>query len=41
MAHMGAEFKNPTRDFPIALLGGIAIVIVAYLSLVLQYYWLV
>ncbi|MEP0073176.1 MAG: L-methionine/branched-chain amino acid transporter [Marinomonas sp.] len=35
MAHMGAEFKNPTRDFPIALLGGITLVILAYLSLVL------
>ncbi|GAB3488344.1 L-methionine/branched-chain amino acid transporter [Marinomonas epiphytica] len=35
MAHMGAEFKNPNRDFPIALLGGIALVILAYLSLVL------
>jgi len=39
MAHMGAEFKNPTRDFPIALLGGIAIVILAYLSLVLLITW--
>ncbi|AEF55611.1 L-methionine/branched-chain amino acid transporter [Marinomonas posidonica] len=39
MAHMGAEFKNPTRDFPIALLGGIAIVILAYLSLVLLIAW--
>ena len=39
MAHMGAEFKNPTRDFPIALLGGIAIVIIAYLSLVLLIAW--
>ncbi|WP_446814091.1 L-methionine/branched-chain amino acid transporter [Marinomonas sp.] len=35
MAHMGAEFKNPARDFPIALLGGITLVILAYLSLVL------
>ena len=39
MAHMGAEFKNPTRDFPIALLGGITIVILAYLSLVLLIAW--
>ncbi|BFM51082.1 L-methionine/branched-chain amino acid transporter [Marinomonas sp. THO17] len=39
MAHMGAEFKNPTRDFPIALLGGISIVILAYLSLVLLIAW--
>lgn len=36
---MGAEFKNPTRDFPIALLGGITIVILAYLSLVLLIAW--
>lgn len=35
MAHMGAEFKNPARDFPIALLGGISIVVVLYLALVL------
>ncbi|OPX56386.1 L-methionine/branched-chain amino acid transporter [Oceanospirillum multiglobuliferum] len=35
MAHMGAEFKNPSRDFPIALLGGIAIVVGLYLALVL------
>ena len=35
MAHMGAEFKNPARDFPIALLGGISIVIALYLALVL------
>ncbi|ETI58437.1 L-methionine/branched-chain amino acid transporter [Marinomonas profundimaris] len=39
MAHMGAEFKNPTRDFPIALLGGIMIVILVYLSLVLLIAW--
>lgn len=39
MAHMGAEFKNPARDFPIALLGGITIVILAYLSLVLLIAW--
>lgn len=39
MAHMGAEFKKPTRDFPIALLGGIIIVILAYLSLVLLIAW--
>ena len=39
MAHMGAEFKNPTRDFPIALLGGITIVILSYLSLVLLIAW--
>ncbi|REG81287.1 L-methionine/branched-chain amino acid transporter [Marinomonas pollencensis] len=35
MAHMGAEFKNPARDFPIALLGGMFIVIALYLALVL------
>jgi amino acid efflux transporter len=35
MAHMGAEFKNPARDFPIALLGGMLIVIALYLALVL------
>ncbi|MGX9419100.1 L-methionine/branched-chain amino acid transporter [Vibrio sp. WJH972] len=39
MAHMGAEFKNPSRDFPIALLGGITLVILAYLSLVLLIAW--
>lgn len=39
MAHMGAEFKNPARDFPIALLGGMTIVILAYLSLVLLIAW--
>ncbi|MDB4837175.1 amino acid permease, partial [Marinomonas sp.] len=39
MAHMGAEFKNPARDFPIALLGGITLVILAYLSLVLLIAW--
>ncbi|MGJ8648067.1 MAG: L-methionine/branched-chain amino acid transporter [Marinomonas colpomeniae] len=39
MAHMGAEFKNPARDFPIALLGGMALVILAYLSLVLLIAW--
>ncbi|MBJ7539629.1 L-methionine/branched-chain amino acid transporter [Marinomonas transparens] len=35
MAHMGNEFKNPARDFPIALLGGIGIVVALYLTLVL------
>ena len=39
MAHMGAEFKNPARDFPIALLGGMTLVILAYLSLVLLIAW--
>ena len=39
MAHMGAEFKNPGRDFPIALLGGMTLVILAYLSLVLLIAW--
>ncbi|MCV2401261.1 L-methionine/branched-chain amino acid transporter [Marinomonas sp. C2222] len=39
MAHMGAEFKRPARDFPIALLGGITLVILAYLSLVLLIAW--
>lgn len=36
MAHMGAEFKNPKRDFPIALLGGIVIVVLLYLATVLM-----
>ncbi|RDL42654.1 L-methionine/branched-chain amino acid transporter [Marinomonas piezotolerans] len=36
MAHMGAEFKNPSRDFPIALLGGISIVVTLYLATVLM-----
>ncbi|MFD1384114.1 L-methionine/branched-chain amino acid transporter [Rhodanobacter aciditrophus] len=36
MAHMGAEFKNPGRDFPIALLGGIVIVVALYLATVLM-----
>ncbi|WP_067223568.1 L-methionine/branched-chain amino acid transporter [Marinomonas gallaica] len=36
MAHMGAEFKNPSRDFPIALLGGIALVVMLYLATVLM-----
>ena len=36
MAHMGAEFKNPNRDFPIALLGGIVIVVLLYLATVLM-----
>ena len=35
MAHMGADFKQPMRDFPIALLVGVAIVVVLYLTLVL------
>lgn len=35
MAHMGAEFKNPARDFPIALLGGIGIVVITYLVAVI------
>lgn len=35
MAHMGAEFRNPNRDFPIALLGGVTIVVGLYLLLVL------
>lgn len=39
MAHMGAEFKRPARDFPVALLGGITLVILAYLSLVLLIAW--
>lgn len=36
MAHMGSEFKNPSRDFPIALLGGIALVVLLYLATVLM-----
>lgn len=36
MAHMGAEFKNPGRDFPIALLGGIVLVVILYLATVLM-----
>lgn len=36
MAHMGAEFKHPERDFPIALLGGIALVVLLYLATVLM-----
>lgn len=39
MAHMGAEFKNPARDFPIAMLGGIGIVVLTYLTLVLLISW--
>lgn len=39
MAHMGAEFKNPTRDFPIAMIGGITIVVLTYLTLVLLISW--
>lgn len=35
MAHLGAEFKNPARDFPIALFGGITIVVLLYLAVVL------
>lgn len=35
MAHMGADFKKPMRDVPIALLVGVAIVVVLYLTLVL------
>ncbi|MBJ7555708.1 L-methionine/branched-chain amino acid transporter [Marinomonas spartinae] len=35
MAHLGAEFKNPARDFPIALFGGMAIVVLLYLIVVL------
>lgn len=36
MAHMGAEFKHPERDFPIALLGGIGLVVLLYLATVLM-----
>ena len=36
MAHMGAEFKHPERDFPIALLGGIVLVVLLYLATVLM-----
>ncbi|MBM6551368.1 L-methionine/branched-chain amino acid transporter [Marinomonas ostreistagni] len=36
MAHMGAEFKQPERDFPIALLGGISLVVLLYLATVLM-----
>ncbi|WP_191600948.1 L-methionine/branched-chain amino acid transporter [Marinomonas algicola] len=39
MAHMGAEFKNPARDFPIAMLGGITLVVLTYLTLVLLISW--
>ncbi|MFT2112623.1 L-methionine/branched-chain amino acid transporter [Marinomonas sp. 2405UD68-3] len=39
MAHMGAEFKNPAKDFPIAMLGGITIVVLTYLTLVLLISW--
>ncbi|SBS32630.1 Inner membrane protein YjeH [Marinomonas spartinae] len=35
MAHLGAEFKNPARDFPIALFGGMTIVVLLYLIVVL------
>lgn len=35
MAHMGAEFRNPNRDFPIAMIGGISLVILCYLVIVL------
>lgn len=35
MAHLGAEFKNPVRDFPIAMIGGLLIVILCYLTLVI------
>lgn len=35
MAHLGAEFRNPNRDFPIAMIGGIGIVILCYLIVVL------
>jgi len=35
MAHMGAEFRNPKRDFPIAMIGGISLVILCYLTIVL------
>lgn len=34
MAHLGGEFKNPARDFPIAMIVGISIVIVCYLTVV-------
>lgn len=36
MAHMGAEFKRPERDFPIALLGGITLVVALYIMTVLM-----
>ncbi|MCZ2721236.1 L-methionine/branched-chain amino acid transporter [Marinomonas sp. 15G1-11] len=39
MAHMGAEFKNPAKDFPIAMLGGITVVVLTYLTLVLLISW--
>ena len=39
MAHMGAEFKKPARDFPIAMIGGISIVVLTYLTLVLLISW--
>lgn len=35
MAHMGAEFRRPQRDFPIALLAGLAIVVACYLATVM------
>ncbi len=35
MAHMGAEFRRPQRDFPIALLIGLAIVVACYLATVM------
>lgn len=35
MAHLGAEFRRPERDFPIALLGGLAIVVACYLATVM------
>lgn len=38
MAHMGAEFRNPARDFPIAMIGGISLVIICYLTIVLLIY---
>ena len=34
MAHLGGEFKNPARDFPIAMIVGISVVIVCYLTVV-------
>lgn len=34
MAHLGGEFKNPARDFPIAMIAGIGVVILCYLTIV-------